>query len=206
MEIVKFASLPVFAYLLGSIPWGLVLTRKFSSVDIRQEGSKNIGAANVKRVAGLQLGVLTLAADLLKGVLPVFLAGIMTAPDDFRSELFLSFVAFSAFSGHLYPVFMKFKNGGKGVATAAGCFLVLSPIACGAAILIYILVVCLFNRSSLGSLVASATLPLAVLAVSRSGIMTGCAGVMVILIYYRHKDNIRRLLSGTEPVLWDKNK
>ena len=209
-ELLKLTALMVFAYGLGSIPWGLVLTRKFTAFDIRGQGSGNIGAANVKRVAGLKLGLLTLAGDFLKGTLPVLLARVALGPNVFESlnvfekEMALSLVAASAFSGHLDPVFLKFKSGGKGVATAAGCFLVLAPIAFCISIAVYILVVRLFRRASLGSLAASAVLPVAVLATTRSAVITGCAAVITAGIYYRHKDNIGRLLSGTEPEIWGK--
>jgi len=200
----KFIILPLFAYLLGSIPWGLVLTRLFTSVDIRQQGSGNIGATNVRRVAGTTLGALTLAGDVLKGAFPVWLAVTITAPNELWGEIYISLVAFAAFSGHLYPVYMKFKDGGKGVATAGGCFVVISPMACVVAILVFILFVCLFNRVSAASLAAAAALPVAVWKVTGSGVLTGCAVVTAIFIYLRHIDNIKRLLSGSEPVIWNK--
>ena len=119
----KFIILPLFAYLLGSIPWGLVLTRLFTSVDIRQQGSGNIGATNVRRVAGTTLGALTLAGDVLKGAFPVWLAVTITAPNELWGEIYISLVAFAAFSGHLYPVYMKFKDGGKGLQLPEGALL-----------------------------------------------------------------------------------
>ncbi|MFC1815419.1 glycerol-3-phosphate acyltransferase, partial [Thermodesulfobacteriota bacterium] len=103
LAVIKFVGLVLFAYLLGSVPWGLILTQKFSSVDIRQTGSGNIGATNVKRTAGTTLGVLTLLADMLKGALPVWLAIRMNGYSDFWSEAYVALVAVSAFFGHLYP-------------------------------------------------------------------------------------------------------
>ena len=200
----KFIILPLFAYLLGSIPWGLVLTRLFTSVDIRQLGSGNIGATNVRRVAGTTLGALTLAGDVLKGAFPVWLAVTITAPNELWGEIYISLVAIAAFSGHLYPVYMKFKDGGKGVATAGGCFVVISPMACAVAIVVFILFICLFNRASAASLAAAAALPVAVWYVIGSGVLTGCAVVTAIFIYFRHIDNIKRLLSGAEPSIWNK--
>ena len=200
----KFIVLPLFAYLLGSIPWGLVLTRLFTSVDIRQQGSGNIGATNVRRVAGTTLGALTLAGDVLKGALPVWLAVTITAPNELWGEIYISLVAIAAFSGHLYPVYMKFKDGGKGVATAGGCFFVISPMACVVAILVFILFICLFKRVSASSLAAAAALPVAVWYATGSGVLTGCAVVTAIFIYFRHMDNIKRLLSGAEPTVWNK--
>ena len=113
-------GLVIFAYLFGSIPFGLVLTRLFTSVDIRREGSGNIGATNVRRLAGTPLGILTLAGDVSKGALPVYLSQMVTASTIIPQEVYVSIVALAAFLGHLYPLYLKLKSGGKGVATAAG--------------------------------------------------------------------------------------
>lgn len=199
----KFFGLPIFAYLLGSIPCGLVLTRLFTSVDIRQQGSGNIGATNVRRVAGPTLGALTLVGDVLKGAFPVWLAVTIAAPNEIWGEIYISLVALAAFSGHLYPVYMKFKNGGKGVATAGGCFAVISPVTCVVVILVFIMFVCWSNRVSAASLAAAAVLPVAVWKATGSGVITGCAVVTAIFIYFRHLDNIKRLLAGTEPTIWN---
>jgi glycerol-3-phosphate acyltransferase PlsY len=199
---IKLLVLPLFAYLLGSIPWGIVLTRMFTSADIRREGSGNIGATNVLRIAGPTLGALTLVGDMLKGGIPVWIAGVLTTPNSFWGEIYISLVALAAFSGHLYPVFMRFKKGGKGVATAAGCFAVISPVAFMVAILVFIMFVCWLNMVSVASLAAAAVLPVAVWKATGSGVLTGCAVVTAILIYFRHTENIKRLLKGTEPVIW----
>ena len=202
MGLLKLFALSVFAYLLGSIPWGLILTRKFTLIDIRQQGSKNIGATNVRRVAGTGLGILTLLADILKGAVPVYCAYILiTGPDKLTNEIYLSIIAFTAFLGHLYPVYTKFKKGGKGVATAAGCFMIISPAAFIVAILTFILFVFLSRRVSAGSLSGAAVLPVAVWLTSHSNALTLCALITAILIFFRHTDNIKRLLSGTEPVI-----
>ena len=194
--------LPVFAYLLGSIPWGLILTRLFTPVDIRQTGSGNIGATNVAREAGLKLGVITLAGDILKGAVPVALAASITSAHNDWSALFVAFLSLAAFMGHLFPVYMKFKNGGKGVATAAGCFIIISPVATVISILFFIMVVCWSKRVSPASLVAAAVLPVAVWMATHSPIITGCAVIITIFIYFRHSDNIKRLFAGTEPAIW----
>jgi glycerol-3-phosphate acyltransferase PlsY len=199
---IKLLVLPLFAYLLGSIPWGIVLTRMFTSADIRREGSGNIGATNVLRIAGPTLGALTLVGDMLKGGIPVWIAGVLATPNSFWGEIYISLVALAAFSGHLYPVYMRFKKGGKGVATAAGCFAVISPVAFMVAILVFIMFVCWLNIVSVASLAAAAVLPVAVWKATGSGVLTGCAVVTAILIYFRHTDNIKRLLKGAEPVIW----
>ncbi len=199
---IKFLVLPVFAYLLGSIPWGIVLTRLFTSVDIRREGSGNIGATNVGRIAGPTLGVLTLIGDMLKGAIPVWIAVVLTTPNSLWGEIYISLVSLAAFSGHLYPVYMRFKKGGKGVATAAGCFAVISPMAFVVVTLVFIMFVCWLNIVAVASLAAAAVLPVAVWQATGSGVLTGCAVVTAIAIYFRHMDNIKRLFEGTEPVIW----
>ncbi len=199
---IKYIVLPVFAYLLGSIPWGLILTRLFTPVDIRRSGSGNIGATNVMRKAGLKLGIITLAGDILKGTVPVALAASITSANNVWGALFIALVSLAAFMGHLFPVYMKFKNGGKGVATAAGCFTVISPVAMVISILVFIMVVCWTNRVSPASLVSAAVLPVAVWEATHSKIMTGCALIIMIFIYFRHRDNIKRLIAGTEPAVW----
>ena len=199
---IKYIVLPIFSYLLGSIPWGLILTRLFTSINIRQVGSGNIGATNVGRMAGPKLGVLTLAGDILKGAFPVWLAVSMTTPNEVWGDFYIALVAFAAFIGHLYPVYTKFKNGGKGVATAAGCFGIISPVALVILILVFIMFVCWSNRVSLASLAAAAVLPVAIWKATGSRVLLGCAVVTAIFIYFRHIDNIKRLLTGTEPAIW----
>jgi glycerol-3-phosphate acyltransferase PlsY len=200
--VIKFLVLPVFAYAVGSIPWGIVLTRLFTSVDIRREGSGNIGATNVGRIAGPMLGVLTLIGDMLKGAIPVWIAVVLTTPNSLWGEIYISVVSLAAFSGHLYPVYMRFKKGGKGVATAAGCFAVISPMAFVVVTLVFIMFVCWLNIVAVASLAAAAVLPVAVWQATGSGVLTGCAVVTAIVIYFRHMDNIKRLFEGTEPVIW----
>ncbi len=201
MEISKFFQfiiLPPAAYALGSIPWGLVLTRMFTSVDLRKTGSGNIGATNVRRTAGTLLGVCTLIGDVLKGAAPVWwavhLVGRGTAAD-----VYLALTALCAFLGHLYPVYMRFRDGGKGVATAAGCFLAISPMAVVTALLVFILFVCITGRVSVGSLAATAFLPLGVWKAVGSAPLAVCAGVIGGWVWWRHRENLRRLAAGAEP-------
>ncbi len=200
-KILECLLLLPFAYLLGSVPWGLLLTRMFTSEDIRQEGSGNIGATNVRRVAGTHLAALTLAGDMAKGAVPVWLAASMAGSNGAWGDAFIALVSLSAFFGHLYPLFIQFKDGGKGVATAAGCFLIISPMALFVALLVFVLFICWLNRVSVGSLAAAAVLPFGVWKAGHSGVITGCAVITAVLIFYRHKENIIRLLEGTEPGL-----
>ena len=200
-----FLWLPTLAYLLGSIPWGVILTRIFTSVDIRQQGSGNIGTTNVSRVAGSTLGLLTFLGDVLKGAVPVYLALVLAGKNQGTGDLLLSVVALAAFFGHLYPLFMKFKGGGKGVATCAGCFVVLSPLACLSALLTFIVGVFSSKRVSAGSLAAAAVLPWVAWFSTGSLHITVSGVVMAVFIFVRHKDNIKRLIAGTEPKFKEKH-
>ena len=190
-----------FGYLLGSIPCGVILTRVFSDVDVRSVGSKNIGAYNVFRAAGKRLGIMTLIGDLSKGAIPVLIGISWLGASDWKGEALVCLVALSAFAGHLFPLFLGFK-GGKGVATAAGCFLVISPFVFLVCVLVYVLVLCCFGYSSAGSLSAAAILPGATWLATHSVPITGCAFIMALLIFVRHKENIKRLLEGTEHSLF----
>jgi glycerol-3-phosphate acyltransferase PlsY len=204
--IIIWGAFPLIAYLLGSIPWGVVLTRLFTATDIRQQGSGNIGATNVSRVAGPTLGLLTLAGDILKGAVPVFLALKLAGQYQGAHDMFLAIVALAAFFGHLFPLFLKFKGGGKGVATAAGCFIVLSPLACLAALAAFSVLLLCSRRVSAGSLAAAAILPIAVWFSTLSWEITAGAAIMSVSIFIRHVDNIRRMVAGTEPKFKDRTK
>ncbi len=200
-----FPLLTIIAYLLGSIPWGVVLTRIFTPVDIKKQGSGNIGTTNVSRVAGSTLGMLTFIGDVLKGAVPVFLAFMLTAGNQFVDEALLATVALAAFFGHLYPLYMNFKNGGKGVATCAGCFVVLAPLACLVALFVFVVILLSAKRVSAGSLAAAAVLPWAVWFTAGSIWITAGAVIMAISVFIRHSANINRLIAGTEPGFKDRN-
>lgn len=183
------------AYLLGSVPSGLVLARVFGKIDIRRQGSGNIGATNVARVAGAGLGLATLAADVLKGVLPVCLAQRVDP-----AEAAWVAAALLAFLGHLFPVFTGFRGGGKGVATALGGFLILAPaaVAVGAAVFAAVFAAC--RRVSAASLAAVLMLPAAAWLAGLAPVVWAGALAVCAMIFWRHAANIRRLLSGTEPL------
>ncbi len=189
----------IIAYLLGSVPFGLVLTRLFSNADIRREGSGNIGATNVRRTAGPLLGLLTLLGDVAKGALPVYLSQHIPAWPPGWLETAGTFTALSAFLGHLFPLYLKFKTGGKGVATAGGGFGVLSPPAILVAVVLFIGCVFISRKVSLGSLTAALSLPITTYCFSESKTIAAGAALAAIFIVLRHRDNIRRLVAGTEP-------
>ncbi|MGD9228287.1 MAG: glycerol-3-phosphate 1-O-acyltransferase PlsY [Desulfobacterales bacterium] len=194
-----FGGLLLLAYLLGSIPWGLILSRIFSSHDVRLKGSRNIGATNVMRETGALPGLLTLAADFLKGAIPVYLAVLSFGAANRSADIFLSGVALAAFLGHLYPLYLKFRNGGKGVATTAGCFAVLSPAAVLVAFGVFIVMLLVVRRVSVGSLAAAATLPAAIWLTTDSVMMLAAACIIALFIFIRHQNNLRRLVAGEEP-------
>jgi glycerol-3-phosphate acyltransferase PlsY len=182
--------LVVAGYLLGSVPFGLVLTRMFGAGDLRQIGSGNIGATNVLRTGRKGLAVATLLLDLLKGAAAVWLAYAVSPTD-------APLAGAAAVLGHLYPVWLKFR-GGKGVATLMGVVVALSwPMGLVyAAIWIGTLVV--LRISSLGGMLAAVSVPIAAFGLDRSDLLP--LGVLLAaLVLWRHRDNIQRLLAGTEP-------
>ena len=183
----------LFGYLLGSVPTGLILTKLFSKVDPRKIGSKNIGATNIFRTAGKALGILTLVGDLLKGAAPVVIA-IQWG----ESDLWIAISGLSSFLGHIFPIFLGFK-GGKGVATALGVYLVISPIAVFIEFLIFAGIVWRWRFISLGSITCAATIPILIAFFRSDSQAYFIISVMIAaLILYRHQSNISRLLQGTE--------
>ncbi len=195
------AWIPLTAYILGSIPFGLLIARLRGRGDIRQAGSGNIGAANVTRVVGVGAGVLTLLLDAGKGSLAVWLASRFTAGE----ITWVTIAGVAAILGHLFPVWLRFR-GGRGVATGAGAFLLICPQAVAAAILLWILVVAFWRYVSLGSITAAAALPLfayLLWAPGHAPPFVVSIGVLLasILIIWKHRPNIERLLAGTETKL-----
>lgn len=192
-------AIPIAAYLLGSIPFGWLLTKALGRGDVRKVGSGNIGATNVARAAGLLAGVFTLALDVAKGAGAVLLAEKLSND----SATWMMIAAFAVLLGHCFTVWLKFK-GGKGVATAAGVFLVLSPFACLAAVALFILVVIFWRYVSLGSVSAAAAMPLLIYllwAPPHAPPLVITIGTLAVslLITYKHGENLRRLVEGTEP-------
>jgi glycerol-3-phosphate acyltransferase PlsY len=188
-----FALVLLAAYLIGAIPTGLLLTRLTGGGDIRKTGSGNIGATNVYRSGGRKLGVLTLIGDALKGALPVLLVISLLSYDHSHTGA----VAVAAFLGHCFPVYLGFK-GGKGVATALGVYLVLSPLAVLGAFLIFAGLVWKTRYISLGSISAAAAIPVLVWLTTRSLPLLLATLVISSIVILRHRTNIQRLLQGTE--------
>jgi acyl phosphate:glycerol-3-phosphate acyltransferase len=192
-------SIPIAAYFLGSIPFGLILAKLFGGGDVRKAGSGNIGATNVARVVGPIAGILTLLLDAAKGAVSVLLAGRLTE----ENATWMMVASFFALFGHCYPVWLKFK-GGKGVATAAGIFLALCPYAMLGALLLFILVVAYWRYVSLGSIAAACAIPLLMYFLwaphhAPPHIVTfGSLGIAIFVVY-KHDANIQRLVEGVEP-------
>ncbi|MDD5450388.1 MAG: glycerol-3-phosphate 1-O-acyltransferase PlsY [Desulfovibrionales bacterium] len=186
----------LLGYALGSVPFGLIIGKRAGLMDIRKAGSGNIGATNVGRLLGKKWGILTLFCDITKAVIPLGLAfyGLRGMA---KMELWVSLIALAVFIGHLYPIYLKFK-GGKGVATALGVFIVLIPGAAFSAFPVFITAAWISGYVSVGSLTAAAAMPLLAWLFSHSKIYTMLAAVMAVLIWLKHKDNIRRMLNGSE--------
>lgn len=192
-------AIPIAAYLLGSIPFGLLLGRLFGTADIRKAGSGNIGATNVARVAGPGAGVLTLVLDVGKGAVGVLMAERLAS----GSALWVMVAGICALLGHCFPVWLGFR-GGKGVATAAGVFLVLCPLALLGAVILFVLVVIYWRFVSLGSISAAAAMPLLVYLFwaphhAPPLVVTFGSLAAALLIVYKHDGNIQRLVQGNEP-------
>jgi acyl phosphate:glycerol-3-phosphate acyltransferase len=214
-------TIAAVSYLLGSIPFGYLLVRIFRGEDVRQSGSGNIGATNVARTGSKGLAIATLVLDALKGVCAVefafwlagtrrFVAGDIPASlyeaspqiiDSRTIFLMAAVAAFCAILGHMFTIWLRFR-GGKGVATAAGAFLALAPKCLLISLLMFAIVFALTRYVSLGSIVAAVSFPLAVFWLNppeRSSAATlGIISASSLLIIVRHKDNIRRLMTGTE--------
>lgn len=181
----------VLPYLVGSIPFGVLVARAFSGVDVRTVGSHNIGATNVARAAGKGAGVLTLVLDALKGALPTL------AVTHYFGIVPGCVAALAAFLGHLFPAFLGFK-GGKGVATALGVFAVLAPWAAPVGLATYGLVLALTHVSALGSLAGSAALLVAAIAFRYPRPVLALCVAINLLIFWRHRTNLAQLVSRTK--------
>ncbi|HWP58831.1 MAG TPA: glycerol-3-phosphate 1-O-acyltransferase PlsY [Candidatus Acidoferrales bacterium] len=185
-------TLLALAYLCGSVPVGFLLSAA-AGVDIRACGSGNIGATNVARVVGWRQGLFTLLGDAAKGFLPVLVARYLEFADPQ-----VALAGLAAFLGHLYPAFLKFR-GGKGVATAFGVLLAVAPLSVLILALVFALVAAVTRAASAASLAAAAAVPLVLWLLKSSAPIVGLGLVMALLVIWRHRDNIQRLLAGTEP-------
>jgi len=185
------------AYLIGAIPFALLVGRS-KGVDIRQVGSGNVGATNVFRSVGKGWGILTFACDVLKGFLPAFLFPLMWPVDQLPENAGLLYGC-AAIAGHNWPVYLKFK-GGKGVATSAGVLLGVAPPAVGIGLAVWIILFAITRYVSLASIGAATAIPAAAwwLYGATNYVLPAVLTILGILIIWRHRSNIQRLLNGTE--------
>ncbi len=179
------------AYLIGSMPFGLFVAKAAKGVDPRTDGSRNIGATNVARLCGTGWGVLVLALDIAKGWLPVAVGSTFS-----DSAFFLGATALAAVSGHIFSVFLH-GRGGKAVATTVGVFLALAPAQLVVSAIACILAIALSGYVSLGSLTLVTLLPILLLFTGQVTYFFFALAIMV-LVYWRHRENIHRLVRGEE--------
>lgn len=179
------------AYLVGSIPFAFLLSRR-RGIDLRQVGSGNVGASNVLRTSGASAAVLAMALDGLKGALAVLVAQRLTSGPATPMAAGLASVI-----GHIYPVWLWF-HGGKGVATAAGVFVVLTPVALAMASAVFLFAVWMTRFISVGSMAAAITLAIGAAATDAPAVVAVGAAVAAAIIIHRHRANVSRLIAGTE--------
>lgn len=182
---------PIVAYVLGSIPFGLFIAKSLCNIDPREDGSRNTGATNVARLCGTKYGIATLLLDVSKGFFPVLMASAWV-----DSHFGLSIVAMAAIFGHAFSCFMNFK-GGKAVATTVGAFLCLAPGGTILAAASCLAIVALSGHVSMGSLTLALAMPVFML-LSGNFAYIPAALVVMVLLFWRHKENIRRLAKGEE--------
>jgi len=182
----------VFAYLIGSVPFALIIAKRWGEPDLRRIGSGNLGAANVLRSSGVTAGVLVALLDVGKGA-----AGVMLAARLDGSNTAPAVAGFAAIVGHIYPVWLRFR-GGKGVATACGVFTALAPVAVPPALAVFLVAAWLTKYISVGSVLASAALPPIAYAMGMPMPIVAAAVAAAVLIVFRHRSNLARVWLGTE--------
>jgi len=188
---IQWLLVPV-AYLIGSISCAIIICRLMGLPDPREQGSGNPGATNVMRIGGKKVAAITLLGDLLKGLIPVYIANLLG-----MSVELVAIIGLAAFMGHLYPVFFKFK-GGKGVATSIGVLLGFSWLLGFAFICTWLLIYKVGKISSLSALCASVLSPLYAWFIVGDVSIVGASALMMAFLLWRHKGNIQRLLNGEE--------
>ena len=181
----------VLGYLFGSIPFALLLTRPLG-IDLRTAGSRNVGAANVLRTAGVAPAVAVMLLDTLKGAVAVLVARLMTG-----NLIVVTTAGLAAIVGHVYPAWLHFR-GGKGVAASAGVFAMLAPYATAIAALVFVGTIVVTRFISAGSIAGALTLAVAAAAGNAPAPVVVGAVLAAILVVHRHRDNVSRLLAGTE--------
>lgn len=182
----------LIGYVVGSVPFALLLAKRWGTGDLRLVGSGNVGAANVMRASGLTPGLLVAVLDMSKGMASVLIAERLAGSGPGPAVAGLAAVV-----GHVYPVWIGFR-GGKGVATACGVFAMLAPVATMGAVLVFMGTVVTTRYVSLGSVLATVTLPTLAYLLGAGGPVLVVACAAAVLVLFRHRSNLRRLWSGTE--------
>ena len=204
------AALVLLAYLIGSIPFSYLVVRLFAGADIRQHGSRNVGATNVARTAGKVPGIVALLLDIAKGYGAVAMARWMTSMPEwpFRADenaisvhqpwFWISLAALVAVVGHMFPIWLRF-HGGKGVATATGAFAAMNPLVVLGALIVFALVLLTSRFVSLASILSAASIPLFFRFFAHAPFWTDIMSILIaILVIAKHHSNIARLAQGTE--------
>lgn len=194
------AAMVVVGYLVGSIPFGVVVSRCLGAIDPRTAGSRNIGFTNVLRVSGKRAGILTLAGDLGKGWVMAWLAARSV-----DQQAWSLAIAMSPILGHLYSVFLGFR-GGKGVATALGAIMGIDPLIGALVLFIWIMAVAVWRYSSVGAIAAFALFPVITAGMGADPPLQLFSVMVSGLVLLRHKDNCLRLWKGTEPKIGQQSK
>ena len=203
MNLFVWVGVAVLSFLLGSIPFGFLLVRWFQGIDVRTVGSGNIGATNVARAGGKWIGIATLVLDCLKGWLPVFLVmhlPIMAEAAPEKLYTLTSLAALMAIAGHMFTPWLGFR-GGKGVATGFGAFLALAPVVALASVAVFLATVVATRYVSLGSILAAGIFPVLLWLLERQHFPAPALAICTaaaLLVILRHRQNIGRLLTGTE--------
>jgi glycerol-3-phosphate acyltransferase PlsY len=190
-DAVKTVIILISAYIIGSIPFALIVGKKIGGIDVRNYGSGNLGGTNAFRILGWKVGVPVIVADILKGMLATYL-GLRLG-----GETLGILAGIAAAVGHCYPLFANFK-GGKGVAVGAGIFLIVAPKVILLAAVMFLLTLFIFRYVSLSSIVGALTVGLLTFVYDQSLFLTTLSWLLVIFVIYRHRSNIKRILNGTE--------
>lgn len=191
LDVVSFLAMLVFAYLVGAIPFGVVVGKLFYGTDVRQHGSGNVGTTNVFRVLGKKAGVVVLVCDMLKGFIPALIAA------HFFNPWAAIFIAAAPVVGHMFSIFLK-GRGGKGVATGAGVVAALVPLAFLVILVVWLTLVVTTRYVSVASLVAAVLVPVFVIAFDHPLPYQIAAVLVSIIVWWAHRGNIARLVHGTE--------
>ncbi|QGT99833.1 Acyl-phosphate:glycerol-3-phosphate O-acyltransferase PlsY [Candidatus Syntrophocurvum alkaliphilum] len=191
------ALIIIFCYVLGSLPFSYLISRLLGGIDIRSKGSGNIGATNVYRTLGPYIGVAALFADLLKGLIAAFL-GLTIG-----GTVIAAVCGLAAVLGHCFPIFLKFK-GGKGVATAAGVMLMLTPMVFIISLVVFAVITFVSRYVSLASVTVAILFPVLTIVMSEPIAYILMAAIIASLVVYRHNENIYRLRQGTESKINEK--